>query len=156
VSTGVSKVPTPTVAPAAQAAVDAYIAFYNISNEIDANPAHADVAKMNQYLTGKALTLFDGVVTSQRTSGTAYRGIPPQPRVTVGTIFSPTFVVLSSCPAQSRANPFVQIYVDTGKPVPVSSPAIAPPYKITISMQKINGAWKVADLLVDTSKTCTG
>ena len=84
----------------------------------------------------------------------AYRGTPEDPRVRVGTIFSPTFMFLTSCPLPRVTDPFVQYYVATGKAVPVPKPAVQPPYKRTLSMQKLGGAWKVADLIVDSSKTC--
>jgi len=149
------EIATPTVVPAAQGAVDAYIGFYNAMNAADRNPTGADIAEINAFLTGKAHSLFDGVVASQARAGVAYRGTPEVPRIRVGTIFSPTFVVLTSCPLASPTDPFVQYYVKTGKPVVTPTPSVPPPYKRTISMQKINGKWKVADLLVDSSKTCT-
>jgi hypothetical protein len=149
-------VPTPTVTAPAQDAVNAYITFYNVSNAADIDPAHAELAKMNSLLTGKALTLFDGVLASLKKNGIAYRGTPPNPHVKVGSILSPTFMYLASCPKPLPSDePFVQYYVATGKIVPVTKPAVAPPYKVTVPMKKVNGSWKVADVLVDTSKTCT-
>jgi len=147
-------IPAPTVTPPAQDAVNAYIAFYNAMTAADQDPAHADVAKIDSYLTGKALALTRDVIANQKKSGIAYRGTPPNPRVKVETIFSSTFMFLTSCPLESVTDPFVQYYVATGKPVPVTKPAVPPPYKLKLSMEKIGAAWKLADLLVDTSKTC--
>jgi len=154
-STGTVKpIPTPTVVPAAQGAVNAYISFYNAMNAADADPAHADMAKINSYLMGKALSLFDGVITSQAKAGLAYRGTPEQPRLKVGEVITPSFLFLTSCPLASTSDPFVQYNVKTGKAVPVSEPSVPPPWKRTIAMKKVGGAWKVSDLLVDSSKTC--
>jgi hypothetical protein len=50
-------IPTPSVTPPAQDAVDAYIAFYGLSTAADKDPATADVAQLDRYLTGKAKTL---------------------------------------------------------------------------------------------------
>jgi hypothetical protein len=147
-------IPAPTVTPPAQDAVNAYIAFYNAMTAADQDPAHANVAKIDSYLTGKARTLFDGVLANQKKSGTAYRGTPPIPRVKVETIFSSTFMFLTSCPLESATDPFVEFDLSTGKPVPVTKPTIPPPYQLKLSMQKVNGGWKLADLLVDSRKTC--
>ncbi len=147
-------VPTPTVTPPAQSAAAAYISFYNALNVADRDPAHADLASINRYLTGKALELFDGVITGQAKAHLAYRGTPEQPRVSAGQIISPTFLFLSSCPLASRTDPFVQYDVKTGKSVPVSKPAVPPPWRRTISMKKVDGSWKITDFLVDASKTC--
>jgi hypothetical protein len=148
-------IPTPSVTAPAQAAVDAYITFYGLSTAADKDPANADVAQIDQYLTGRAKTLYDGVYASMKSSGLAYRGTPDAPRLKVGQILSPTFMFLTSCPAPSASDPFIQYKVSTGKPVVVKVPPVAPPWKRTISMQKVGASWKVSDILVDTSKTCS-
>jgi hypothetical protein len=88
-----------------------------------------------------------------KSSGLAYRGTPDAPRLKVGQILSPTFMFLTSCPAPSANDPFIQYNVSTGKPVVVKKPPVAPPWKRTISMQKVGASWKVSDILVDTRKT---
>lgn len=153
-TSSIPSIPTPSVTPAAQDAVNAYIAFYGLSTAADKDPANADVAHLDQYLTGKAKTLYDGVYASMKSSGLAYRGTPDAPRLKVGEIFSSTFMFLTSCPAPSASDPFIQYQVSTGKPVVVKKPPVAPPWKRTISMQKVGASWKVSDILVDTSKTC--
>jgi hypothetical protein len=154
-TSSIPTIPTPSVTPAAQDAVNAYIAFYGLSTAADKDPANADVARLDQYLTGKAKTLYDGVYASMKSSGLAYRGTPDVPRLKVGQILSPTFMFLTSCPAPSASDPFIQYKVSTGKPVVVKKPPVAPPWKRTISMQKVGASWKVSDILVDTSKTCS-
>lgn len=148
-------IPTPTVTAPAQDAVDAYITFYGLSTVADKDPANADIAQLDQYLTGKAKTLYDGVYAGMKADGVAYQGTPDAPRVKVGQILSPTFMFLTSCPAPSVSDPFIQYKVSTGKPVVVKKPPVAPPWKRTISMQKVGANWKVSDILVDTSKTCS-
>jgi hypothetical protein len=155
-STSASAIPTPKATGTAQDAVAAYIAFYNLSTAADRDPAHADLAKLDQYLTGRARTLFDGVFQSMKSHGLAYRGTPDVPRLKVGSILSPSFLFLTNCPAASTRDPFVQYTVSTGKPVASSKPPVPPPWKRTISMKKVGGGWKVSDILVDTSKTCSG
>lgn len=155
-SSSVSAIPTPKVTGTAQDAVAAYIAFYNLSTAADRDPAHADLAKLDQYLTGRARTLFDGVFQSMKSHGLAYRGTPDVPRLKVGSILSPSFMFLTNCPAASTSDPFVQYNVSTGKAVASRKPPVPPPWKRTISMKKVGGGWKVADIVVDTSKTCSG
>jgi hypothetical protein len=150
-----SAIPTPTVKGVTPDAVAAYISFYNLSIAADRDPAHADLAKLDSYLTGKAKTLFDGAYGSMKSAGLAYRGTPDVPRLKVGSILSPSFLFLTNCPAASTSDPFVQFNVSTGKPVASSNPAVPPPWKRTISMKRVGDGWKVSDILVDTSKTCS-
>jgi hypothetical protein len=152
-----SGVATPTVTPPAQDAVDAYIAFYNASTAADRDPAHADLAALNRYLSGKALNLFDGIYASMRKAGLAYRGSPPNPRVKVSSVLGSTAVFLSSCPLASSSDPYVEYHVATGKPVATGTPRTPPPpYLLTLPMKKVAGHWKLTDVLQDTSKTCRG
>jgi hypothetical protein len=155
-SSSASAIPTPKVTGAAQDVVAAYIAFYNLSTAADRDPAHADLAKLDQYLTGKARMLFNGAYRSMKSHGLAYRGTPDVPRLKVGSIRSPSFMFLTNCPAASTSDPFVQYNVSTGEPVASRKPPVPPPWKRTISMKKVGGGWKVTDILVDTSKTCSG
>jgi hypothetical protein len=150
-----SAIPTPSVTAPAQDAVNAYIAFYNLSTAADRDPAHADLAQLDKYLTGKAKSLFDGVYANMKSGGLAYRGTPDAPRLKVGSILSPSFLFLTSCPAASTSDPFVQYNVSTRKPVATTTPTVPPPWKRTISMQIVGGGWKVSDILVDSSRTCS-
>jgi hypothetical protein len=154
-SSAASAIPTPKVTGAAHDVVAAYIAFYNLSTAADQDPAHADLAELDRYVTGKARTLFDGVYASMKSAGLAYRGTPDVPRLRVGSILSPSFLFLTNCPAASMRDPFVQYNVSTGEQVASRKPAVPPPWKRTISMKKVGGGWKVSDILVDSSKTCS-
>jgi hypothetical protein len=154
-STHASAVPTPTVTPPAQSAVDAAVALINAYNAASINPAHADLARINQYLTGSALKLFDNQLLSMRRAGLAYRGQPANPRLKVAAAASAT-VALASCPLASATDPFTEYYVATGKPVPVTTRNPPPPYLQAITMRLVDGHWKMASLVADSSKTCKG
>ena len=151
-----SGVPIPTVTPSAQSAVAAYINFYNASGAADRDPAHADIAGLDVYLTGKAKTLFDSSYASMKISGLAYRGTAPSPRLKVQQVFSATSVFLESCPLESPTDPYVEYTVSTGKAVPTTAKrSPPPPYLLILPMVKIGDEWKLSDVLPNTSKTCT-
>jgi hypothetical protein len=156
-SSGSLGVPTPSVTAQAQSAVNAYIAFYNASGAADRDPAHADLAALDRYLTGKAKTLFDSNYASMKKSGLAYRGTAPDPRVKVRQVFSGTSVFLESCPLPSTTHPYVEYTVSTGKPVAAGTKRNPPPpYLLILPMVKVGEHWKLSDVLQNTSKTCTG
>jgi hypothetical protein len=151
-----SGIPTPTAsAPAAQGAVNAYIALANAYNHASADPAHADLTTINKYLSGKALALFDQSIASMKAAGQAYRGTPGNPNVKVQRVFSSSSVFLTSCPTDNPNDPFVEYYVGTGKPVPVAKRNPPPPYSLTLPMQLVGSQWKLTDLLQDVGKTCS-
>lgn len=146
-------VPTPTVTPPAQGAVDTFITFYNALTAADRDPAHASLASINRYLTGKALTLFDGIITNQAKAHLAYRGSPDDPRVRVGQIINASFLFLTSCPQPSKSDPFVQYDVRTGKAVKVNEPTQN--VERLIYMKRASGRWKVFNVTAG-NKKCTG
>ena len=150
-------VPTPSVTAQAQRAVDAYIAFYNASGAADRDPAHADIAALDRYLTGKAKTLFDSNYASMKKSGLAYRGTAPAPRVKVREVFSGESVFLESCPLLSTTDPYVEYTVSNGQPVAAGVKRNPPPpYLLILPMVKVGDHWKLSDVVQNTSKTCTG
>jgi hypothetical protein len=149
-------VPTPTVAPPAQGAVDAYITLLNLYNEATRDPRPASLSAINRYLDGKALTLFDHSLSAMIKNGYAYRGTPDSPRLKIASVLSPTAVFLSSCPLTSRSDPFIEYDIKTGKAIPVPTRTPPPPYLLTITMKRVGGQWKITDLLQNTSKTCNG
>jgi hypothetical protein len=156
-SSSVSGVPTPSVTAPAQGAVSAYIAFYNASGAADRDPAHTDIATLDQYLAGKAKTLFDSNYASMKKSGLAYRGTAPDPRVKVREVFSATSVLLESCPLESATDPYIEYMVSNNKPVASGAPRNPPPpYLLILPMVKVGDLWKLSDVLPNTSKTCTG
>jgi hypothetical protein len=127
----------------------------NSYNAASVDPLHADIAKINQYLTGAALKLFDEQLASMKRSGLAYRGQPAKPRLRVAAAASTT-VALASCPLASTTEPFTEYHVATGKPVAVTTRNPPPPYLQAITMRMVGGHWKMADLATDSSKTCKG
>lgn len=156
-SSSASAVPTPKVTGTAQDAVAAYIAFYNASGAADRDPAHADLAALDRFLTGKAKTLFDSNYASMKKFGLAYRGTAPDPRVKVRQVFSGKSVFLESCPLPSKTHPYVEYRVSTGKPVAARVKRNPPPpYLLILPMVKVGDHWKLSDVLQNTSKTCTG
>lgn len=145
--------PTPSVTPPAQDAVNAFIAMLNLYNEASRDPQHAQLPDIDRYLTGKAKTIIDSSLTSMASSGYAYRGTPDDPRVKVKTSLG-SFAQLTSCPGPSPTDPFVQYDVKTGKAVPVPTRTPPPPYLLTITVAKANGSWQVSDILQNAGATC--
>jgi hypothetical protein len=155
-SVSIKLIPTPTVSPAAQGAVDAYIAFYNAMAVADRDPVHADLSFIDKYLTGKAKTLVEQTYAEMKSEHLASRGTPGDPRVKVSAVLSPTAVMLSSCLATDKADPYTEYHVDTGRPVVAPTRTPQPPYLLTLPMKVVGGDWKVTDVIQDTSKTCSG
>src|SRR3954451_14132727 len=149
-------VATPTVTPPAQAAVNAYIALENALAAASRDPKHADLAAVNRYLSGKALTLFGGSLRAMSTAGQAYRGTPASPRIKVQSVVSNSYVVLTSCPKANTADPYVRYDVRTGQAIKTQKQSPPPPYLATLPMKKINGHWKLIDFLQNVGKTCSG
>ncbi len=126
----------------------------NLYNNATRDPQHADLAMLNRYLTGKALKLIDGSLTSMAKSGTAYRGTPAAPRVKVQSVLSSSAVFLTSCPLASSSDPFVQYTVANGKPVRVAKRMPPPPYLLTLTVKRVGGPWKVSDIIQSAGATC--
>jgi hypothetical protein len=128
----------------------------NLYNDATRDPKHADLATINRYVTGKALTITDSSLASMATSGYAYRGTPADPRVRVQAVLSSSAIFLTSCPMASSTDPFVQYSVKTGKAVPVVKRTPPPPYLLTLTMKKVGGQWKVSDIVQSAGETCHG
>ena len=150
-----SGIPTPSVTASAQIAADAYIDLANAYNKASIDPAHADIAEINKYLSGKAVTIFDHSISSMKAAGQAYRGTPANPRLRVQTVFSSSSVFLTSCPAENTGDPFIEYDVATGKALPVAKRNPPPPYLLTLPMQLVGSQWKLVDLIQNQSKTCS-
>ena len=147
---------TPTVTPPAQNAVNAYIAFVNANDAAALDPAHANLAEVNKYLSGTARKIIDGSFQAMKSAGQAYRGSPPNPRVKVQSVLSSSFVILTSCPLENPTNPSVEYFTATGKLVPVRTRNPRPPYRLTLPMKLTNGQWQLTDILQNAGKTCAG
>lgn len=149
-------IPTPTVTAPAQAAVDSYVHFLNITTAADRDPRHANTSDLDKYATGQALSVIRESIENMRSHGLAYRGSAPDPRVKVGVVGSATTVVLSSCPLQSSTDPFVQYNIATGKAISETKRTPPPPYLRVLTMHLVGGNWKLASIATNASKTCTG
>lgn len=152
--TSAKVIPTPTVTPPAQGAVDAYIRLQNLLYAASLDPANANTVELNKYLDGKALKIYDAGLASLATSGFAYRGSPPVFHVKIDTVLSDTAVFLTSCPTNVVDDPYTRYSIKTGQSAPLQSHTPPPPYLQTLPMKKVGGQWKLTDLLQDTSKTC--
>ena len=152
----VPRIPTPTVTPPAQGAVAAYIASVNAGVAIDLDPAHTNIAALDNYLTGEAKNEIEGNYATMKKDGLAYRGTPATPRVRVLSVVSPSTILLGNCPLASKTDPFIQYYIKTGRPVPATTtPSPPPPYLLLLNMTIVSGHWKLAKLVQDRSRTCT-
>lgn len=149
-----STITPPTVVPAAQGAVNSYIAFVNLSVAASVDPAHANLDAFSKYVTGSALTEIKSGFREMAKDGYAYKGTPPKPRLKV-TVSDSSVVVLSDCGLESKSDPYVEYDVKTGKLVPQPTRTPAPPYLHVITMHSVSGGWKLASIDVNSSKTCT-
>lgn len=140
---------------AAAVAVRTYLAFMAVWNRqlVSTRPA---ASSFDAFLYGQAKQVFDANIAAD--PDTYYRGQPPTSRVVVtasrlsGTAL-PT-ASLTDCPLPSATDPLVAYSVKTGKPVPVTAAAVAPPYESTIRMFEQNGHWAISSFSTDYTKTC--
>lgn len=150
----VKPIPTPTVSPAAQGAVDAYIAFANASAIADRDPVHANLTFIATYLTGSAKTMVEQSYSAMKSSGRAYRGTPANPRLKVSAVLSPTAVILTSCPEASKTDPYTLYDIRTGGAIVLPTRSPPPPYLLTLAMRQTNGQWQIANVTQEAGKTC--
>jgi hypothetical protein len=146
---------TPKVALAAQPAIDSYMAFYSLNAAYSRDPAHADLSKLSDYLTGQALATIVYDFTSMKQAGLAYRGTGPTPRLRVATVGSRSTVVLANCPKVATTDPLEEYNIKTGVAVPTKRLNPPPPYLQALTMRLDGGRWKLSNIAIDSSKTCT-
>ena len=92
------------------------------------------------------------------TSGIAFRGTPPSPRITVTDIDldadpHPT-VSLTNCPTAAPTWTAFSVADDTA--VPTTTPAVPPPHRLTVTVIQAQGRWGVAEVDADEGATCAG
>jgi hypothetical protein len=153
--------PTPTIAipkveKSAQGAVDAYIAYLRAAYLVEEDPAGIRRGDMTKLLGAKALKSINASLDALGRAGIGYRGTPPDPRLKVVEVASSKLVFLSSCPLQSKTDPYRQVVLATGKPVKVSDRKPGPPYLRTLTMFHNKKRWVLIKFTDDTSRTCTG
>jgi hypothetical protein len=146
-------VSTPTVAPAAQPAVDAYLTLYDLTAQLYADPVHADTSQLSKYETSALINNDISTLKALAAAGIAYRGQPAALRLKVVSASS-TAVTLTNCGLASTANPYERYYVKTGKLVPTSTPAVPPPYLKVLTLQLSDGRWKLASVATNSTRTC--
>lgn len=143
-------IPTPTVAPAAQGAVNAYIGMGNVLNRWDLDPRKARSAELQPYVTSSVLNDFMRIFHQMAAAHLAYRGNPDTQHLKVVSATS-SAAVLSNCPTPAAVNPSIQYNVLTGKPLKTTGGG---PYRKAITVVKRAGAWRVNSITSDTSKAC--
>lgn len=146
----------PTVRKDAQGAVDAYIGYLRAAVLVEANPAAIRRGDMNKLLGARALKSINASLDALGRAGIGYRGTPPDPRLKVVDVKSPKLVFLTSCPLQSKSDPYRQVVMATGRPVKVSTAKPGPPYLRTLTMFHNKKRWVLIKFRDDTSRTCTG
>lgn len=146
---------TPKMALTAQPAVDSYIALYTLIGADDRDPAHADLGKLREYMTGQALATIANGYINMRQAGLAYRGTAPMPRLRVAAVGSgSTVVLLANCPKIVTTDPLRQYNIKTGVALPPKTLNPPPPYLQALTMRLDGGRWKLSNIAVDSSKTC--
>ncbi len=141
----------------AKPAVDAYLAFSALVDKAFRNPAHVPASTFEKYLAGQAKQLFVSSLAEEKAEGKAYRGDAPIRRVRVvqnHMAESLRWAVLRDCAMENPADPEVEYYVATGKPVPQEKHDPPAPYADTIKIFLINGQWTITQFTVDSTRTC--
>lgn len=152
-----SAITIPKVAPSAQPAVDNYIAFLRAEYLVGQDPGEIRRGDMTMYLGAKALKSVNAQLDAMAAAGTAFRGNPDNPRVTLDFIASSKLVVLNSCPLPAKTDPYHVIKVSTGATVVPPKQNPPPPYELRILMfLNKKGRWVLINSTADTSRTCTG
>jgi hypothetical protein len=153
--------PSPSWTPpdygTAKPAVDAYLTFTAMVDKAFRDPAHVSPATFDKYLGGQAKELFVSSLAQEKKDGKAYRGAAPTRRVRVvqnHMAASLKWAVLRDCAIDSPANPEVEYYVKSGKPVPQKPHNPPGPYADTIKIFLINGQWTITSFSVDSTRTC--
>ena len=138
-------------------AVDAYVAFSALVDKAFRNPARVPASTFDKYLAGQAKQLFVSSLAEEKAEGKAYRGAPPIRRVRVvqnHMAESLKWAVLRDCAMENPADPELEYYSATGKPVPQKKHDPPAPYADTIKIFLINGQWTITQFTVDSTRTC--
>jgi hypothetical protein len=143
----------------AEPAVDAYLAFETLLDKAFRDPAHVRASTFDKFLSGQAKLLFDSALADEREQGKAYRGGAVLHHVRVAanhmTGGAIPWAALRDCQTDDPANPHVEYYVETGKPVRPASARRPTPYASTIKIFLVNGQWTVTQFKIDTRKACS-
>lgn len=153
----VGTIAIPKVEPQAQAAVNSYIEFLRAENYVGQDPGEIRRGVMTMYVGSKAAKAVKAQLDAMAAAGTAFRGNPDNPRVTLDFIDSDKLIVLNSCPLADKTDPQHIIKVSTGKTVVPPKQNPPPPYELRVLMfLNKKGHWVFISSTEDTSRTCTG
>ena len=149
---------TPPIEPAAQPAVDAYLAFNDAYFRLLADPGSQELAtQLSAHGVDPVLSETNAALAQQRIQGIVYRGTPGTSRVAVTAIELtakpwPT-VTLTDCGTPGKLVPY---YAKTNQPVKTTArPGAAPPPHLeTATVIKYGGRWAVYKTSVDEAHTC--
>lgn len=154
--------PSPSVAPEAQPAVEAYLEFSEAATAAQRDPATFSKSEKNaEAFTSVA---FDPIriayiqyIAQLANAKTAFQGTPSQPRVSVKSVDLAAKpypkVVLADCP--TAAPTWRLYYLKTGKVAPEVKEKVPAPYLSTVEVIKVQGRWGASAITVDKSRTCT-
>jgi hypothetical protein len=111
-------------------------------------PSRTDLDALRKIATGDAYR----AATENLNPAIVWRGTPSTPRAKVAKLeFDGSVATVQDCPSQGTLRPY---YVETGKPVPVQSNTVPPPYGVTARVTRTSTSWLVTNVTTDTSKTC--
>ena len=153
----VGTIAIPKVEPQAQAAVNSYIEFLRAENYVAQDPGEIRRGIMTMYVGSKAAKAVKAQLDAMAAAGTASRGNPDDPRVTVNFVASAKLIVLNSCPLAAKTDPQHIIKVSTGQTIVPPKQNPPPPYELRVLMfLNTKGHWVFISSTQDTSRTCTG
>jgi len=148
---------TPPAYGPAKPAVDAYLESQTLLSAALRDPAHTPASTFDRHFAGEAKQQVDASLVAEKSQGKAYRGkTVRRVRVVANHMSaSPKWVVLRDCATVDPADPLVEYFVGTGKPVPTKPHNPPGPYADTIRIFLINGQWTITQFRVDSTRTCT-
>ena len=126
-----------------------------MGNVLDAwglDPRKTDAKQLAPYVTSTVLKQTVAIYQAMAKQGLAYRGTPDSLNLKVVTASSQS-VILSSCPAPNKSDPYVQYVVATGKPISTTKPLVLHPKAITVLFS--DGRWRVSSIIPDEGRTCS-
>lgn len=138
-----------TTGSTAQSAVQTYLAYNTWVNHAAMNPTDPNVAGLANLASSAAYS--DAL--KNLNSAIVWKGTPATPRVRVISVqFSDTVVNLTDCAAPGTLLPY---YVATGKPVPLQTNSVPPPYATTAQVVRVKDHWSVSTASTDRGHTCS-
>lgn len=133
----------------ARPAAQVYIAYHQWVVAAAMHPKDPNVHALNGLATGSAYS----AALNNLNATVIWRGSAPQSRVRLVSVQAAGAVVnLRDCTKPGTLRPY---YVATGKPVPLQSNPVPPPYLTTAQVVRLHGRWLVARVSTDRTATCS-